>query len=261
MTQVANFLNARSAALVFRLETRMLRLVFLWCCLASFACGLRLAFPITEPGQGFAALSAFLSYGLVVIAPITTILLMLNWFNDDAKREQPVIRLSRYGRWDGLDQEKARDHPFFGTSGLMASLLLGVLINIPVRTAEFMFTVPAIGGFAPGWLQILHTTMILDVAVVNSLYAAAFAMALRKVPMFPRFLLFVWLVDINAQLWIAQMVANAGDLPVDVARPLEKLLSGNISKVLISAALWLPYLILSKRVNMTYRWRVRNRPA
>jgi hypothetical protein len=258
---MANFLNARSADLVFRLETRIMRLVFIWCCLASFVCGLRLAFPITDPGDGLVALAGVLPYGLVVIAPITSVLLMLSWFPDDARREQPVFRFSRYGSWTALDQEKARIHPLFGTSGLMASLLLSVLINIPVRTAEFMFTVPAIGAYAPNWLRTLHTTMILDVAVVNSLYAAAFVMALRKVPLFPRFLLFVWLVDINAQLWIAQLVANAGDLPVEVARPLEKLLSGNMSKVLISVTLWLPYLILSKRVNMTYRWRIRNRPA
>jgi hypothetical protein len=42
-----------------------------------------------------------------------------------------------------------------------------------------------------------------------------------------------------------------------VAGALQSLLSGNIDKVMISAALWLPYLILSERVNVTFRHRVR----
>ena len=37
---------------------------------------------------------------------------------------------------------------------------------------------------------------------------------------------------------------------------LGSLLSGNVTKVLISAAIWLPYLILSERVNLTYRLRL-----
>ena len=35
------------------------------------------------------------------------------------------------------------------------------------------------------------------------------------------------------------------------------LVDGNIRKVLISAAIWLPYLILSERVNVTFRHRSR----
>ena len=34
------------------------------------------------------------------------------------------------------------------------------------------------------------------------------------------------------------------------------LLDGNVKKVLISVALWLPYLLMSKRVNVTFRHRV-----
>ena len=42
----------------------------------------------------------------------------------------------------------------------------------------------------------------------------------------------------------------------DVADALHTLLDGNVKKVLISVCLWLPYLLLSKRVNVTYRHRV-----
>jgi len=45
------------------------------------------------------------------------------------------------------------------------------------------------------------------------------------------------------------------DLPRGVAAGLGAVLDGNIKKVLISAALWAPYLLLSRRVNLTYRSR------
>jgi hypothetical protein len=45
-------------------------------------------------------------------------------------------------------------------------------------------------------------------------------------------------------------------LPGDVAAALQTLLTGNVKKVLISVCLWLPYLLLSTRVNVTYRQRV-----
>ena len=44
--------------------------------------------------------------------------------------------------------------------------------------------------------------------------------------------------------------------PEKVAHALQGLLTGNVWKVLISIAIWLPYLLLSKRVNVTFRHRV-----
>ena len=41
-----------------------------------------------------------------------------------------------------------------------------------------------------------------------------------------------------------------------MAMALGDILDGNIKKVLISVGLWLPYLLLSTRVNVTYRHRV-----
>ena len=81
-------------------------------------------------------------------------------------------------------------------------------------------------------------------------------MALRNVPWFPRFLLMVWGVDIISQVSIAHFVSNAPNLPVPVGDAMGDLLSGNVKKVTISIAIWLPYLLLSDRVNLTYRGRL-----
>jgi hypothetical protein len=76
------------------------------------------------------------------------------------------------------------------------------------------------------------------------------------VPLFPRLLVTVWMVDVVMQLLIAQLVAGTNGLPPAVADALHELLDGNLKKVLISIGLWLPYLLLSIRVNVTYRRRV-----
>lgn len=75
-------------------------------------------------------------------------------------------------------------------------------------------------------------------------------------PLFPRLLVAIWGLDLTMQLVIAELVAGAPNLPRDVAGALQTLLEGNVNKVLISIALWLPYLLLSRRVNLTYRNRV-----
>jgi hypothetical protein len=84
----------------------------------------------------------------------------------------------------------------------------------------------------------------------------AFVAALRKVPLFPRLLAAIWIGDLAMQMITAEMVTRAGDVPPAVASALHALLEGNVKKVLISIGLWLPYLLLSRRVNVTYRQRI-----
>jgi hypothetical protein len=74
-------------------------------------------------------------------------------------------------------------------------------------------------------------------------------------------LLFAWGLDILVQLAIARTVSPLAGLPTPVAASLQDLLEGNIGKVLISAFVWVPYLLLSDRVNVTYRQRVRLSPS
>ncbi len=57
------------------------------------------------------------------------------------------------------------------------------------------------------------------------------------------------------QLLTARMASSA-QLPPAVAAALQAMLVDNVKKVLIGMALWLPYLLLSTRVNVTYRHRV-----
>jgi len=182
--------------------------------------------------------------------------LALTWFNHGDEMLQPATRLAIVGRWRKLSSEEARRHPLYGSGGIMVSLLVGMLFNVPVRALEYLAAMPALSGRIPEWLSTLHIAMTLDVVLLTSLYTVAFVAALRRVPIFPRLMVAIWAIDIAMQLGIATAVGGTDGLPGPVGDALRTLLDGNVKKVLISVCLWLPYLLMSKRVNVTFRHRV-----
>lgn len=244
-------LHARSTALLASLESRLSHIVIGWMLLAALASAARVAASPLPAVDG----TAITPYLLLVLAPAASLVLALRWFADGESLPQPERRLALVGQWRAVSPDEARRHPLYGTSGIMVSLLIGMLLNVPVRAAEYLASIPAITAGAPEWLATLHFAMTVDAVLMSSLYVIAFVAALRRVPLFPRLLLFIWLTDITAQLLIANAVV-ATDVPGDVASALHALLEGNLKKTMISVGLWLPYLLLSKRVNVTFRHRI-----
>jgi hypothetical protein len=246
-------LRAKSAALLLTLETGLPRIMAFWFLMALGACGLRIA---TSNIHSTPDLSTFMPYVLLVGAPLLSMGLALMWFANGDRLPQPSMRLALVGHWTNVSRDEASRHPLYGTSGIMVSLLIGMLLNVPVRALEYLAAMPALAGNVPDWLSTLHIAMTLDVVLLSSLYTIAFVAALKRVPLFPRLLAAIWLIDIVMQLGIAGAVAGTEGLPAPVADALHTLLDGNVKKVLISVCLWLPYLLLSKRVNVTYRHRI-----
>ncbi len=255
-TTISTRFRARSEALVLQLEAGLPRMMLLWTVAVSFACGLRIAFPATPVHDAGSSIVSMLPYAMVVGAPVASLMLALRWFPPGQTHVQPSIRLTRFGRWRSIGSQEARNLPFYGATGLMASLLVGMLLNIPIRTLEFLAAIPAMGDGTPSWFSTLFALALLDVVLLCSLYAVAFVAALRHVPLFPRLLAAIWCLDMLMQIVIARGMAAVPDLPPAVGAALQGLLDGNMKKVLISIALWLPYLLLSQRVNLTYRHRV-----
>jgi len=246
-------LRAKSGALLLTLEHRLTRIMTFWFALAMTGCAVRIA---ASPLRSAPDLSTFLPYVLVVGAPLLSMALALIWFKDGHLLPQPTTRLAIAGKWRSISSSEAQHHPLYGSGGIMVSLLIGMLLNVPVRALEYLAAMPALSGPIPAWLSTLHLMMTLDVVLLTSLYTVAFVAALRRVPLFPRLLVAIWAVDITMQLGIARAVAGTEGLPGPVAGALHTLLDGNVKKVLISLCLWLPYLLLSKRVNVTFRHRV-----
>ena len=255
LASLSHRLHARSAALLVSVECGLPRMITLWLILALSGSALRLMF---SPRSGLLPdLPTLFPYILLTCAPLLSLALALKWFEHGDMLAQPVFRLARGGRWRRVDRSEAMRHPLYGSSGIMVSLLIGTLLNVPIRAAEYFAALPAIGMIAPPWLARLHVMMTLDVVLLSSLYTIAFTAALRRVPLFPRLLVAIWGIDLVMQISIAKVVTAAGDLPASVGLSLQTLLDGNVKKVLISAALWTPYLIMSQRVNVTFRKRVR----
>ena len=254
MSIVSNRLRSRSTALLVSLESGMSRIMLGWLLVALGACAVRIA---VSPWRGDGpSLITILPYVLVIGAPIATMALALRWFSGGDSVAQPTVRLARIGKWRTVSATAARRNPFYGTAGLMLPLLVGMLINVPVRTAEYLAAMPALSGSVPDWLRTLNLLMTLDVVVLSSLYVVAFVAGLRRVPSFPRLLAMVWLIDLAVQAAIAVAAAAEPGLPAAVSGALDGLLRANVLKAGVSIALWLPYLLLSKRVNVTFRHRV-----
>ncbi len=250
---LTNTLRTRASFVLLTLEQGLDRILIGWMLIAGLACAARISFapmPLSQVGP-----EGLLPYVLLVLAPVASIVLALRWFADGGDQPQPTTRLAVVGKWRTVSPHEARRHPLYGTSGIMVSLLIGMLLNVPVRAAEYLVTMPPIPSDAPNWLATLHMAMTFDAVLFSSLYGIAFVAALKRVPLFPRLLLAIWALDLVTQVGIARLAATTG-LPGPVAEPLEGLLYGNVQKVLISAGLWLPYLLLSARVNVTFRSRV-----
>ncbi|WP_230206997.1 DUF2569 domain-containing protein [Novosphingobium sp. Gsoil 351] len=237
------------------LESRMETIAVAWVAVFALGCLPRVLFPVTPIAGLGGWLSLVAPYALVALAPVAGFLIAAGSFPRGILAAQPKLRLSIYGRWRRLGILEARRSPVFGPAGFMASLLIGLLLNVVVRSFEFLLAMPAMGSTAPLWGDRLFALMAGDVIAMSFVYMVCFVMALRSIPLFPRMLLFAWTLDIAIQLGIARTIAATPGVPTDVTVPLHGLLEGNITKVLISAVIWLPYLILSDRVNVTYRWR------
>ena len=248
-------LYERSLVITRFLESRMHLVALGWLGLMAplfFAKLMRPASPIHNLGD---ALPTIYAYAAILLAPIAGFMLARNAFASEESQEQPQFRFAIFGRWRKLSREDARKSPAFGPVGFMVSLLVGLLLNVGIRTFEYLAAVPAMSKHAPEWGQTLFMSMTADLVIMNFFYMVAFVMALRNIPLFPRMLAFVWGLDIIMQLIIAQRLNAVGGVPESVVGPLLTLLDGNITKVLISAAIWLPYILLSERVNVTYRQR------
>ena len=251
-TAYRNRLQARSVTLLHALDNRLDRIVIGWLIFAALGSAVRLG-PAAVAAP--TSVGEVLPYFLLMLAPAASVVLALRWFARADQLPQPQFRMARVGRWRNVSRSEAQRHPVYGASGVMVSLLVGMLLNVPVRAAEYLTAMPPVPAGMPQWLETLHFAMTLDVVLFTSLYAVAFVAALRRVPLFPRLLLAIWLGDLAMQLITAQLAAGT-DLPGKVAVALQAFLIGNVKKVLISMALWLPYLLLSTRVNVTYRHRV-----
>ncbi|MGE0775115.1 MAG: DUF2569 domain-containing protein [Sphingomonadaceae bacterium] len=193
---------------------------------------------------------------LALALPVFVLQAVLDRYPAHSLSNQPSLRLARLGRWRQIPALECSAFEKYGSGGLLTMLIAGLLLNIPVRVFEFMAAMPAPKLHTPSWYLSLHDIMLADLVIFSTCYAALVGLAIRNVPLFPRLLAAVWLLDLAAQLAIGGLMAHVPNLPTRVEHGLGALLTGNMQKVAISMAIWVPYLIMSRRVNLTYRHRI-----
>lgn len=231
-----------------------------WAALTLFFGAMRLAaLIIAHPQLARVALitDLIVSYALIAAAPLAAYALIARSFPKDKLPGQPAIRLCHFGKWSSVSPTEARDRPEFGMSGLLVSLVAGLVLSISMRMIEYFLAMPAVPYMAPDWAVAMFRLMTFDLVLFAFLYTICIGMALRAAPLFPRMLCYTWACDLLMQLAIARHMAGIAGLPIDVAQALEPYVLVNIKKTLISVVIWLPYLIVSNRINLTFRLRVR----
>ena len=250
--RLQHVLNTRTRAAIATVEDGLQRMMGAWSILVAGACGVRVA---TSPIAGVPASGTWLAYLLLCAAPVGTMAAALRWFGRDPHLGSKAAQADA-AHYRPVAAAQALRHPAYGPSGVMLTLLAGLLVSIALRTFAYLAALPALAADVPAWLSTLQFALTVDVVLFTSLYALAFAAALRCAPVFPMLLAAIWVADLAMQLGISGIVADRPDLPGAVRIALRHLIDGNIAKVVISAALWMPYLLLSTRVNVTYRRRV-----
>lgn len=245
-----------SAALGRFLDLRIEAVIPAWIVVIMLAAIAKVVTAPNPPASFAIAATMSLPFLALAAAPVLGYRLAAGAFPRGRIADQPSIRLARYGSWREVPRAELERAFMAGPAGFLVSLLAGILLNVPVRTLEFLTVVPAINPADPGWAHVLVIAMGTDVVLLNFAYAVCFVMALRRNPLFPRALAATWVLDLAMQVAIARVMGASG-LPGGLVDPLRSFLWGNCQKVLISAALWLPYLILSRQVNLLFRHRER----
>ena len=253
-------LLAESQRIARFLDRRVTTLLMIWFAITALAGSFKiLNLVATHPKLAAPAylLPMILPYALIALAPVAGYALVVRCFAHGAIAAQPTVRLARVGRWSNLSPAQARQQQDYGMSGLLVSLIAGLLLSMIMRLGEYLLAMPALPRQAPGWALAMFDAMTFDLIYLSFLYSVCVAMALRAAPLFPRMLAYTWLCDLLMQLAIARYAVASGGLPGEVVAPLQAFLIANVKKVLISVMIWLPYLLVSDRVNVTFRQRVR----
>lgn len=246
--------TSRSAALLPALEAGLPRLLLGWVVGAVLLATVRLLIAPLPIEQTLPR--SLVPYSVLALAPVIATWLALAWFDGEPRPKRFAVPRLAGSRWRFVTIDEARDHRLYGTGGIMLSLLLGILLNVPARGAEYLLAMPPLPAHPPAWSSTLQLAMTIDMALFTSLYMVAFVAALRRQTLFPGLLVGIWAADIAVQLLAAKLLMLNGDLPPPVGIALHELLSGKVNRVLIAATLWLPYLLFSARVNVTFRHRV-----
>jgi hypothetical protein len=163
--------------------------------------------------------------------------------------------------WLKVPLELAKQHPLYGAKGWLYLVAAGCLI-MPLRNAVTLYPTYSSLDFAaldPLISSFIYVEIAVNVAV--GLWALANLYLLLSLnPVFP--LSFMAMaafggafVPIDAA--VAKFVFDASGQPMTWEETYDQETLREVARSIVYAAVWIPYMIVSRRVNVTFRHRVK----
>lgn len=167
--------------------------------------------------------------------------------------------------WVSVSPDVAKEHPLYGAKGWLYLVALGCVV-MPVRNFLSLYPLykdlefAALGDLITSFL---YAEIALNIAV--GVWALInLALLLRLSSLFP--LSFMAMagfgaVFVTADAVIAKVVFDASGRPMSWEETYDMETIREIARSVVYAAVWIPYMLISRRVNVTYRHRVRDDDA
>lgn len=260
---VLRWAQARSFRMLSGFQRNLDAVITAWIVVLCLAALLKLATAPNGIADGWTGATMIAPYLALAIAPVAGYRIADALLPQMPSARAPGLRLARLGTWRAASERELLRARSRAPSVFTISLTFGIVLNVPVRAFEYLAIIPAVTPGDPAWVHALVHAFTLDAVAMSSIYMACFVLASRAAPLFPRMLALAWVADAGIQLAIASYLGSRADMPADIAQPLAEILTKNVYKVAISAAIWTPYLLLSPCVNLRMRQRIRvlSRPA
>jgi hypothetical protein len=178
--------ESRRVAVLLELKIELLLHCWMWLCVAFGSLKLLALAALYPEAVAMADLPLLaLPYLLIALAPIAGYRLATACFPAGRLLAQPGLRLARFGRWQNVPAFDAARATEYGPSGVIVSLIAGLLISIVLRSGEYFVAVPAIPLMAPVWARTIIQVMTLDMVVMGFLYSVCFRHGAAQRPLFP----------------------------------------------------------------------------
>ncbi len=165
------------------------------------------------------------------------------------------------GHWANIPLEIAKQHPLYGISGWLRLVVIG-LIATPARILVTL--VPIYGSIDYASLHPTMLAFVLGEIAINALIIlwslANLFLLFTKKALFPKSwigLMAVSAVFVPADAVITKLVVDSIGQPMEWSQIFDSETSREVIRAIVGASIWIPYAIISRRVNVTFLNRVR----
>ncbi|MEP5374288.1 MAG: hypothetical protein ABJQ14_00610, partial [Hyphomicrobiales bacterium] len=136
--------QSRSTLAINIVSRKLLAISMAWLTVIGLFGAMRVLLSPTPAMDSGQLLELAVPYLLVALSPIAGFFIGRAAFRGKAARQTSSVHLSTIGKWRNLTPLQAVRHPSFGPIGFLASLVIGMMLNVVLRTGEYLLAIPAL---------------------------------------------------------------------------------------------------------------------